>query len=551
MLARKFVLFCIFALTLVANDNIVKPIYYVEDNLNNHLFNERVTNSHIKVFIPSIPYHYVSKLINGTLLRIADTTIGWEYMLATNYEKVDELTYDFTLRKEVLFQDGTPFNADSVVENFKAFINQPYTYTDVHNRLKSVEKLNDYKVRFHLHKPYGMFFHDLAAINIYSNEYLRKFAWKGGATGANTQEAGPYGLGPYILEDGYAVGLKQTPLVKLRANPYYYERGKPYIENITIYTQLTTNKAVDMVLNNEEMLDITPIPFNKKTEATLSPYAKLLTMPSTNNIVIYFNLIKPQGVLKNKHIRIALNKAINQPRLLNFIYKNEGKPAPTEASVNYTCIARSTAGMDTYGGYISDFEQVELKNILSGIELNVVTQDRFMFLWKGIEYQLAKYGVKLKYNITTSEKDIYEMLLTNRKEPKEWDMLTWGNDDWYGNHPWTTFFSYRTNSEWSAIDQDEVLQEYIEAFFYHPLGSAKFQESVDNIVRQVYDNAYMLFLPSPNLVLAINKEVYYTPSSVAIMPLWEAKISKHHWSVRENEYPKERLLPMKPQKVVR
>ncbi len=538
-------------MTLVANDNIVKPIYYVEDNLNNHLFNERVTNSHIKVFIPSIPYHYVSKLINGTLLRIADTTIGWEYMLATNYEKVDELTYDFTLRKEVLFQDGTPFNADSVVENFKAFINQPYTYTDVHNRLKSVEKLNDYKVRFHLHKPYGMFFHDLAAINIYSNEYLRKFAWKGGATGANTQEAGPYGLGPYILEDGYAVGLKQTPLVKLRANPYYYERGKPYIENITIYTQLTTNKAVDMVLNNEEMLDITPIPFNKKTEATLSPYAKLLTMPSTNNIVIYFNLIKPQGVLKNKHIRIALNKAINQPRLLNFIYKNEGKPAPTEASVNYTCIARSTAGMDTYGGYISDFEQMELKNILSGIELNVVTQDRFMFLWKGIEYQLAKYGVKLKYNITTSEKDIYEMLLTNRKEPKEWDMLTWGNDDWYGNHPWTTFFSYRTNSEWSAIDQDEVLQEYIEAFFYHPLGSAKFQESVDNIVRQVYDNAYMLFLPSPNLVLAINKEVYYTPSSVAIMPLWEAKISKHHWSVRENEYPRERLLPMKPQKVVR
>lgn len=538
-------------MTLVANDNIVKPIYYVEDNLNNHLFNERVTNSHIKVFIPSIPYHYVSKLINGTLLRIADTTIGWEYMLATNYEKVDELTYDFTLRKEVLFQDGTPFNADSVVENFKAFINQPYTYTDVHNRLKSVEKLNDYKVRFHLHKPYGMFFHDLAAINIYSNEYLRKFAWKGGATGANTQEAGPYGLGPYILEDGYAVGLKQTPLVKLRANPYYYERGKPYIENITIYTQLTTNKAVDMVLNNEEMLDITPIPFNKKTEATLSPYAKLLTMPSTNNIVIYFNLIKPQGVLKNKHIRIALNKAINQPRLLNFIYKNEGKLAPTEASVNYTCIARSTAGMDTYGGHISDFEQVELKNILSGIELNVVTQDRFMFLWKGIEYQLAKYGVKLKYNITTSEKDIYEMLLTNRKEPKEWDMLTWGNDDWYGNHPWTTFFSYRTNSEWSAIDQDEVLQEYIEAFFYHPLGSAKFQESVDNIVRQVYDNAYMLFLPSPNLVLAINKEVYYTPSSVAIMPLWEAKISKHHWSVRENEYPKERLLPMKPQKVVR
>lgn len=533
------------------NEKIIQPIYYENANIEKDLINERLKESHIKVFIPSIPYHYISKLINGTLLRIADTPNGWEYMMAISHLKIDDLTYEFTLREGVKFQDGTYFNADSVIHNIEAFLKKPYTYTDIHNRLKSIEKISPYKIRFHLYKPYGMFLHDLAAINLYSDTYLKKFAWKGGATGANTEEAGPYGLGPYVLTKGYAVGRKQTSTIELKANPYYFEEGKPYIEKITVYTQLTAEESVQMVLNKENELDISPIPFNKKTEATLSFYAKLLTMPSMNNIMIYFNLINTGSVLSNKEVRIALNQAIDQHSLLHFVYKNEGKIAPTEASPNYKVVKSATKNLKAYGENISEDEKNKIKNILSGITLNVITQDRFMFLWKGIEYQLNQFNVKLNYTITTSEKDIYEQLLTNRENPKMWDLLTWGNDDWYGNHPWTTFFAYRTSSEWCAIKEDNKLQGFIEDFFTYSLETKAFQNTVENIVNQVYQNAYMLFVPSPNLVLAINKEVFYMPSSVAIMPLWEAKISKNHWSIRNGNYPNERLLPMKPIKVLK
>lgn len=61
-----------------------------------------------------------------------------------------------------------------------------------------------------------MFLHDLAAINL-SNLNLQKFTWQGGATEANTQEAGNYSLGPYILTQGYAIGQKQTPIITLKA----------------------------------------------------------------------------------------------------------------------------------------------------------------------------------------------------------------------------------------------------------------------------------------------------------------------------------------------
>lgn len=130
----------LFLLHVKAHEHIIEPIHYADNAIDKVLIHERVKESHIKVFMPSIPYHYISKLINGTLLRIAETPHGWEYMMATDYVQIDELTYEFTLRQGVKFQDGTDFNADSVVRNVNAFLKKPYTYTDIHNRLKSVEK---------------------------------------------------------------------------------------------------------------------------------------------------------------------------------------------------------------------------------------------------------------------------------------------------------------------------------------------------------------------------------------------------------------------------
>jgi hypothetical protein len=207
-------------------------------------------------------------------------------------------------------------------------------------------------------------------------------------------------------------------------------------------------------------------------------------------------------------------------------------------------IKKATVALKTHGENLSFKEKEELKKILNGLKLKVLTQDRFMFLWRGIEYQLAQFGVHLEYSITSSEKDIYHNLLTNREFGNGWDILTWGNDDWYGNHPWTTFFTYRTSSQWSAIDEDAVLQRYIDNFFVSTYRSEKFDEVVKKIVHRVYEKAYMLAVPSPNIVLAVNKEVYYTPSKAAIMPLWKTKISKYHWSVREGDYPKNRMQPM-------
>lgn len=524
--------------------NTTTPVVYLNNNIEKDLIDTRLPSSHIKVFMPSIPYTYISRLVNGTLFRVSANENGFEPMMAIKYEKINDLTYDIYLRKNVKFQDKSEFNANSVVENINEFIKHPFTYTDIHNRLKSVQKINDYKVRFCLKKPYSMFIRDLARINLYSHVYLQKYSWQGDITGDNMKYPGLYGLGPYVLKKGFATGQKQTDVIELEANEYYYEKNKPYIQKITIYTQLNIDEALDMAINHNDKLDITPIAFDKKIQVVDSKYTKLISAASTHNISIYFNLLNNNSPLQKLKIRKALNMAIDQKRLLHFVYKAEGQTSVTMASSNYEVIKQATKNMHYYGKNISQKQKNKLKKILNGLNLHVITQDRFMFLWKGIQYQLMQYGVKLHFHITSSEKDIYKSLFLNKTNPQKWDILTWGNDDWYGNHPWSAFLSYKTSSKWSAIKKDEKLQTYIQDLF----DGNDFNKSVKNIVKRVYDKAYMLFVPSPNIVLAVNKEVSFTPSSIAIMPLWEAKITKYHWSINDGLC-KTRELPMYPIKI--
>ncbi len=169
----------------------------------------------------------------------------------------------------------------------------------------------------------------------------------------------------------------------------------------------------------------------------------------------------------------------------------------------------------------------------------MLTQERFLFLWRGIEYQLNKVGVTLDIEVTPSEKEIFTQLLSTnaRKNTKFWDFLIWGNDDWFFYHPWTAFFTYRTHNAWSTVYPDPIMDGYIEDMFKMGVGDPGYNEVVQRIMQRAYDEAYMLFVPTPNKVLAVNKEVVFTPYQQAVLPLWEIQLSDRHASVRDGPYP--------------
>lgn len=541
----KYFLIFIWILTnLYANEIKYKPIKYKIDDIEKITVNKKKENSHLKIYLPSIPYSHIRRLINGTLTRLDDSKKGWEFFLAKKYEKIDALTYDFYLREDVKFQDGTTFDASSVVENINFFKKAPFTYTDIHNSLKSVEKLSKYKIRINLLKPYGMLLNDLTQINMYTSLYLKRYGWSNINVGENTKVPGPYGSGPYTLVSGYARGLKQSEKIVLKANPYYFEKEQPYIKTITIFTKLPIDEVIEKITQKEGELDIAVIPFNKKTEIVNSAYAKLVSQESSFNLSVHFNLMKDKSKLQNQKIRQALNQALNQAKLIKFAYKNEGVISPFPIS------SHSYYAKELSKKYIKKakifFSEDELNNLLNGLTLKVITQDRFLSLWKGIEYQLNNYGVRLDYDITSDESYVLRKLLTNKKNVYDWDLLIWGNNDWYG-HPWTSFFTLYSKNQWSSVKKDEILDNKFKKLFELENDNPKFQGLVNDILEYTYEKSYMLSLPSPNFLLALNKEVFFSPSSVAILRLWEAKLSPYHWSIRGNkklpESRKEFILP--------
>lgn len=494
-----------------------------------------VAGSHLKVFIPSLPYIYVSHAVNAALLRPANNAQGWEYDMATSHSQIDDTTYEFSLRQGVKFQDGSQFNADAVLLNMEYFKRKPFLFTKIDTVFDRAEKVDEYTVRFHLTEKYGQFLNDAIWIQFYTKPYLEKFGWNGKATCPNLAEPGPYGLGPYILKEGYIEGDRQTPKAVLEANPNYWNPEYPKIETVTVYTELDSKVALEMALDKEGALDIMPIPVSEKDKVATSRYAKLVTAPSTNNIAIHMNMRTGNEKLLDTEVRVALNKAIDQRKLLDKYYDGEGEVKPTLAAPLYPGVDKVVQDLRAYSEVQNPRAiRNELKAVLDGLTLNVYTQDRFMYIWKGIDRDLRKVGVKLNFDITSSEKDVFGQLLsTNAKQnTKDWDLLVWGDDDWYYNHPWSAFLVYRTHNYWSTIAPDPRLDGYIDNMFKASVGTEEFDAVTRDIMQHVYDRGYMLFVPAPNKVMAVNREVDFSPYRMASMPLWEIQVSPQHWSVR-------------------
>jgi len=526
----------------------IEPFQLRPDDAASRAVEGIVPGSHIKIYLPSLPYIYTSHAINGAMIRPSDNAQGWEYDMAVAHRQVDDTTYEFDLRQGVVFQDGSPFNADAVVMNMNAFKEEPYVFSKIDQVFDRCEKIDDYTVRFYLKEKYGCFMNDLMWMHFYSEDYLQIDGWNGKPTCPNLSRPGPYGLGPYRLVEGYIEGDAQTEKAVLEANPLYYDKSFPKIAKITIYTELDSHEAKNSVLEQEGALDIAFIAPEYKIDTILSDYAKLITSQSTNNIAIHFNLINGNPQLRKRKVRRALNEAIRQQSLLHFVFEREAILSPTQASPLFPGMGRVdllpySLVEDPY----DNAKQRQLRQVLEGLEFRVLTQDRFLGLWRGIQTHLRRVGVSLEIIEVESEKEIFTPLLSTNEQENEmqWDMLVWGNDDWFYNHPFTAFLVYRTHSVWSTIGSDPVLDQLIDEMFRQPVidprtdrTNPEFQEITRQIVQHVYDEAYMLFVPTPNNVFAVNKEVIFKPYRMACLPAWSLQITRDHWSIRgDRPYP--------------
>jgi len=114
--------------------------------------------------------------------------------LATSWKNLDDTTWEVKLRQGVKFHDGTPFTAKDVKATFDRVLDpaRKMTARGNHAKIKSVEVVDDYTVRFKTDGPYPLFVERLTAQVMQSEKVIRE-------KGDQWMAENPIGTGPYKL----------------------------------------------------------------------------------------------------------------------------------------------------------------------------------------------------------------------------------------------------------------------------------------------------------------------------------------------------------------
>jgi peptide/nickel transport system substrate-binding protein len=148
--------------------------------------------------------------------------------LALSWTHSDDFkTWTFKLRPGVKFQDGTPFNAQAVKENFdrqKDPANKcrcAFYIAYVHD----VEATDDLTVVYHLNDP-SVNQPALMSVQSSNNVVQSPTAWK---TKGDDYNRNPVGTGPYILKS-WTAGDRMV----LEKNPDYWDKDHVYLDRIVL-----------------------------------------------------------------------------------------------------------------------------------------------------------------------------------------------------------------------------------------------------------------------------------------------------------------------------
>ena len=275
--------------------------------------------------------------IYNRLVEFVTGTTEVQPGLAESWEaSEDGLEYTFHLRKGVKFHASdkfTPtrdFNADDVIFSFERQWKEDNPYNKVsggtweyfngmsmQDLLKSIEKVDDYTVKFVLNRPEAPMIANLAMdfASIQSKEYADAMLAAGTPEMLNQE---PIGTGPWSF-----VAYQKDAVIRYKANPDYWE-GKPAIDDLVF--AITPDASVRYQKMKANECQIMPYPNPADIEAMKAdPDINMLEQEGLNVGYLAYNT--KQAPFDNPKVRKALNMAMDKQAIIDVVFQGSGKIA--------------------------------------------------------------------------------------------------------------------------------------------------------------------------------------------------------------------------------
>jgi peptide/nickel transport system substrate-binding protein len=251
--------------------------------------------------------------------------------LAESWKTIDDLTWEFKLRKNVKFHDGSPFTADDVIFSFERVPNVPKSPAPKTSyvRGKYIEKVDDHTIRIKTVKPEALMLNHLAQIDIMSAKAAKDVTTQDLNAGKGTVGTGPYQFVEFVPGDRLVV----------KRFDGYWGKKEPWASVTFKFIKSDPTRVAALLSGGVDVIEGVPTADAQK----LAKEPKVTLASEFSNRVIYLHLdrlrqdaspfirgkdgAEIKNPLNNLKVRQALTKAINRPAIVDRIMEGEATPA--------------------------------------------------------------------------------------------------------------------------------------------------------------------------------------------------------------------------------
>ena len=298
--------------------------------------------------------------------------------LAESWARIDDTTWRFNLRPNVLWHDGKPFTAADVLFTFERAPNVPGSPSNYASAIKGrlVRKVDDLTIDIITAAPDPLLLNNLARVMIVSRANGRAAKTDDYNTGKAAIGTGPYKVTEFV---------RGEKLIVARNDAYW--RGQPQWDRV-ILRPIADDQARVAALVSGDVDLIEDVP--TAALARLKEDPKVEVVQAVSQRVIYLHMDQFRDTtqyitgkdgaplanpLLDKRVRLALSKAINRDAIVARVMGGAAIPA--------NCVFRGAGALVTYPNILTAIPNFPTGIAVDGNLPNRLRTDGYRAPWAG------------------------------------------------------------------------------------------------------------------------------------------------------------------------
>ena len=465
--------------------------------------------------------------------------------LVESYSAEDEgLTYNLSLKKDVLWHDGQSLTANDIIFTVKT-IQDPEYQSPLRSIWQNVEveRIDDYQLRFKIKTVYAPFLHNLTF------GILPRHLW-GGIPAANFPLAEynlkPIGSGPYQFKK-FSKTAKNGKIesIELVRNENYYltvdqEPAGPFIEKLIFYFYNNEDKLVE-AYQKREIDGLASVSRNNLSRLKNNFVLHQIKLPLY--YAVFFNQTQSKA-LTDETVRLALAYATDKQIIVEQVLNNQGTVVNSpllpgclgysqETKVYDFALEHANNILEEAGWTEQDEDGIREKEIndeLTKLEISLVASD-----WPEIEQtaqlikeQWEKVGGRVNLEVIDSA-----VLQEDYLRPRQYEAILFGQALAADPDPFAFWHSsHRKDPGLNlALYQNKEVDKLLEEARQN-LDKEKRAEQYIEFQKLLVDDLPAVFLFSPDYLYPVNKKVKGV-SEIERLPTQSQRFSQiENWYIK-------------------